>query len=303
MAESSNKLSMQQMLESGVHFGHQTRYWHPKMKQYIFGARNNVHIINLDKTLPLMQDAINFISKVASKRGKILFVGTKPSAQETIRAEAERCNMPYVSYRWLGGMLTNYKTIRQSIKRLKDLENLRESPNFSGLTKKETLMLQREIDKLEKNLGGIRHMGGLPEAIFVIDIGHEDIAIKEARKLKIPVIAVVDTNCNPDNIDYIIPGNDDAVKSIQFYAQTVADTILIARQNIKEEEFIEEKQAGGKNNKKPFNKPKKQVVVKGTKENNASKANTKEVKEEKEVAKQKTVTVASASVSDVQKEV
>lgn len=302
MTESNNKLSMQQMLESGVHFGHQTRYWHPKMKQYIFGARNNVHIINLDKTLPLMHDAINFISKLASKKGKILFVGTKPSAQEIIRAEAERCSMPYVSYRWLGGMLTNYKTIRQSIKRLKDLENLRESPNFAGLTKKETLMLQREIDKLEKNLGGIRHMGGLPDAIFVIDIGHEDIAVKEARKLKIPVIAVVDTNCNPDNIDYIIPGNDDAVKSIHFYTQTIAETILIARQNIKEEEFLEEKHTG-KNTKKPFNKPKKQVVVKEVKTNDVNKIDAQTNSEEKITVKQKTVTVASASVSDVQKEV
>ena len=232
---------MQQMLEAGIHFGHQTRYWHPKMKPYIFGIRHKVHIINLDKTFPLMQDALNFVSSLASKKGKILFVGTKPAAQEVIRTEAERCGMPYVSYRWLGGMLTNYKTIRQSIKRLKELEELRNSPACDGLTKKEALLLQREIDKLEKNLGGVRHMGGLPEAIFVVDIGHENIAISEARKLKIPVIGVVDTNCDPSGIDYLIPGNDDAVKSIKFYVQNVADTIAIARQNIVEEAVVEEK--------------------------------------------------------------
>lgn len=237
-------ITLQQMLEAGVHFGHQTRYWHPKMATYIFGARRKVHIINLDKTLPLFQEALNFVSSLAAKKGKILFVGTKPAAQDVIRVEAERCGMPYVSYRWLGGMLTNYKTIRQSIKRLKELEDLRNSPVFDKITKKETLMLGREIERLEKTLGGVRNMGGLPDAVFVIDIGHENIAVSEAKKLMIPLIGVVDTNCSPDGVNYLIPGNDDAVKSIKFYAQNIADAIITARGSIIEEEQVEEGKDG-----------------------------------------------------------
>lgn len=227
-------VTMKQLLEAGVHFGHQTRYWDPKMKPYIFGARHQVHIINLERTLPLFQDAINFVSSVAAKRGKILFVGTKRTAQQSIREEATRCNMPYVDYRWLGGMLTNYKTIRLSIKRLKELEEMFEKSAFSGLTKKEKLTLMREKEKLQRSLEGIKDMGGLPDAIFVIDVGAEKIAVNEAKKLGIPVIGVVDTNNSPDNIDYVIPGNDDAIRSIRFYAKTLADVILAARSTLAE---------------------------------------------------------------------
>ncbi|MDX1459945.1 MAG: 30S ribosomal protein S2, partial [Xanthomonadales bacterium] len=197
-------VTMRQMLEAGVHFGHQTRYWNPQMAPFIFGARGKIHIINLEKTLPLLKDAMNFASSLAAKRGTILFVGTKRAASKAIREEAERCGMPFVSHRWLGGMLTNYRTIRQSIKRLKSLEAMREDGGFDHLVKKEVLQLTREQEKLEKSLGGIKNMKGLPDALFAVDVGHEDIAIKEAQKLGIPVIAVVDTNCSPDGIDYVI---------------------------------------------------------------------------------------------------
>jgi small subunit ribosomal protein S2 len=235
-------ISMQQMLEAGVHFGHQTRCWSPKMEPYIFGTRHKIHIINLDKTLPLFQEALNFVSSVASKKGKILFVGTKQAAQDVIREQAERCGMPYVSYRWLGGMLTNYKTIRQSIKRLKELEELRNSPAFDRLIKKEGLLLEKEIVKLDRNLGGIKEMNGLPDAVFVIDVGHENIAVSEASKLKIPIVGIVDTNNNPENIDYIIPGNDDSTKAIRLYAISIADAIIEGRGNITEEAAIEAKE-------------------------------------------------------------
>jgi small subunit ribosomal protein S2 len=235
---------MRQMLEAGVHFGHQTRYWNPKMAPYIFGARGKIHIINLEKTLPMMVDALNYVSGLAARRGTIIFVGTKRAASNAVREEAERCGMPYVSHRWLGGMLTNYRTIRQSIKRLKSLEQASEEGGFSHLQKKEILQLQREQDKLEKSLGGIKDMKGLPDAMFVVDVDHEDIAIKEAHKLGIPVIAVVDTNCSPEGIDYVIPGNDDAIRSIRLYTQLVADAILEGRASMPapedaEDEFIE----------------------------------------------------------------
>lgn len=220
---------MREMLEAGVHFGHRTRYWNPKMAPYIFGVQHKIHIINLDKTLPLYQAAINFVSSVAAKNGKILFVGTKRAAHNIIREEAIRCGMPYVNHRWLGGMLTNYKTVRQSIKRLKELEALRDSGKFAGLTKKEGLNLMRELTKLEHTLGGIKNMGGLPDAVFVVDVGHEDIVVSEANKLSIPIVGIVDTNRNPDNIDYIIPGNDDAVRAISFYVKNIADAIIEAR--------------------------------------------------------------------------
>jgi small subunit ribosomal protein S2 len=225
----SMSVTMQAMLKAGVHFGHQTRYWNPKMGHYIYGARNKIHIIDLGKSLPLFQDALNFISTTAANKGKILFVGTKQAAQDIIREEAERCKMPYVNHRWLGGMLTNYKTIRQSIKRLKELEALFESTKFGRLTKKEILCLEREKAKLSNSLGGIKNMGGIPDALFVIDVGHEEIAIKEANRLGIPVIGIVDSNNSPDNITYIVPGNDDSTRAIRFYAQTVADIILEAR--------------------------------------------------------------------------
>lgn len=223
------QVSMQAMLKAGVHFGHQTRYWNPKMSMYIYGSRNKIHIIDLGKTLPLFQDALNFISSTAANKGKILFVGTKYAAQDIIREEAERCKMPFVDHRWLGGMLTNYKTIRQSIKRLKELEAMFESGKFGRLTKKEILGLTREKDKLMNSLGGIKNMGGIPDALFVIDVGHEKIAVREANRLGIPVIGIVDSNNDPDGISYIIPGNDDSTRAIRFYAKTVADVILDAR--------------------------------------------------------------------------
>lgn len=224
------QVSMQDMLKAGVHFGHQTRYWNPKMGNYIYGSRNKIHIIDLGKTLPLFHDALNFISSTAARKGgKILFVGTKYAAQDIIKQEAERCKMPYVDRRWLGGMLTNYKTIRQSIKRLKELEAMFESGKFGRLTKKEILNLGREKDKLMNSLGGIKNMGGIPDALFVIDVGHEKIAVREANRLGIPVIGIVDSNNDPDGISYIIPGNDDSTRAIRFYTTTVADTILEAR--------------------------------------------------------------------------
>lgn len=220
---------MQDMLKAGVHFGHQTRYWNPKMASYIYGSRNKIHIIDLSKTLPLFQDALNFIGGVAAKKGKILFVGTKYAAQDLVSQEADRCKMPYVNRRWLGGMLTNYKTIRQSIKRLKELEAMFESGKFGRLTKKEILGLEREKDKLMNSLGGIKNMGGIPDALFVIDVGHEKIAVREANRLGIPVIGVVDSNNDPDGITYIIPGNDDSTRAIRFYTTWIANVILEAR--------------------------------------------------------------------------
>jgi len=219
-------VSMRQMLEAGVHFGHQTRYWNPKMSQFIFGSRNNIHIINLEKTQPLFNEAMNYLSSLAARRGKILLVGTKRNASEHLKREAERCNMPYVNYRWLGGMLTNFKTIRQSIKRLKELEAMEQDGGFERFSKKETLSLRRERDKLERGLGGIKDMEGLPDALFVVDVGHEKIAVSEARKLGIPVVGVVDTNNDPDGIDYVIPGNDDSMRAIQLYCQSVSEAIL-----------------------------------------------------------------------------
>ncbi len=221
--------TMRQMLEAGVHFGHQTRYWNPKMDEFIFGARNKIHIINLEKTLPLYNDAMNYIGSVAAKGGKVLLVGTKRAARDVIKEQADACGMPYVNQRWLGGMLTNFQTVKQSIKRLKDLEAQCQDGTFERLTKKEALMRTRELEKLDRSLGGIKDMGGLPAAIFVIDAGHEKIAICEATKLGIPVISVVDTNTDPRGIDYIIPGNDDAMRAIKLYVEGVADAVSNAR--------------------------------------------------------------------------
>lgn len=230
-----SSITMRQMLEAGVHFGHQKRFWNPKMSPFIFGVRHQIHIINLEHTLPLYREALNFIGRVAGKKGKILFVGTKRSAQEIIREEAQRCGMPYVDHRWLGGMLTNYKTIRQSIRRLKDIETMQTDGSLERMTKKEGLMLTRELTKLQATLNGIKDMGGLPDAIFVIDIGHEKTAVAEARRLGIPVVGIVDTNYDPANIDYMIPGNDDSQRAIRLYCQGVADAILDARQLITEQ--------------------------------------------------------------------
>lgn len=222
-------VTMRQMLEAGVHFGHQTRYWNPKMAPFIFGARGKVHIINLEKTVPLFSDAMNFLSGLSSRRGNILFVGTKRAARKAVAEESARCKMPWVSHRWLGGMLTNFKTVRQSVKRLRDLETMKEDGTFDKLIKREVLSLEREKDKLEKSLGGIKDMNGMPDALFVIDVEHEHIAIKEAKKLGIPVIAVVDTNCDPDVVDYAIPGNDDAIRAIQLYLRAASDAVLEGR--------------------------------------------------------------------------
>ena len=221
-----SSVTMRQMLEAGVHFGHQTRYWNPQMAPFIFGDRNKIHIINLESSLPLFNDAMNIVSKVASKRGNILFVGTKRSASGVIKEEAVRCGMPYVNHRWLGGMLTNFKTVKQSIKRLKDLEAQSKDGHFEKLNKKEALMRSRELAKLEKSLGGIKDMRGMPDAIFVIDVGHENIAVQEAKKLGIPVIGIVDTNNSPNNVDYVIPGNDDAIRAIKLYVTSMADAVL-----------------------------------------------------------------------------
>ena len=262
-------ITMRQMLEAGVHFGHQTRYWDPKMAPYIFGARGKIHIINLEKSLPMLVDAMNFIGKIASKRGSVIFVGTKRAASKSIAEEAQRCGMPYVSHRWLGGMLTNFRTIRQSIKRLRQIEKMEEDGSFARLVKKEVLQLTRERDKLEKSLGGIKDMKGLPDAMFVIDVGHEDIAVKEARKLGIPVIAVVDTNCSPNDVDYVIPGNDDAIRSIRLYAELAADAILEGRAAVphidESDEFVELDEHGNpiKRSAKPEKaKPQKKKVAK-----------------------------------------
>ncbi len=224
-------VSMRDMLQAGVHFGHQARYWNPKMKPFIFGARNKVHIINLEQTVPMFNDALSFLGKVASNKGKILFVGTKRAASEAVKEAANRSDQFYVNHRWLGGMLTNWKTVRQSIKRLKDLETMSQDGTFEQLSKKEVLMLTRQMEKLDKSLGGIKDMGGLPDAIFVIDADHEHIAIREANNLGIPVVSIVDTNSNPDGVDFIVPGNDDAIRAIQLYTGSVADTVIEGRES------------------------------------------------------------------------
>ena len=224
-----SRVTMRQMLEAGVHFGHQTRYWHPLMAPYIFGERNKIHIINLEKTLPLFNDAMNFISSKAAKGGKILMVGTKRAAQKAVREAAQRAGMPYVDHRWLGGMLTNFKTIKQSIKRLKELEAMQADGSIERFSKKEALGMSREMDKLERSLGGIKDMEALPDVLFVIDVGYEKNAVNEARKLGIPVVGVVDTNNAPTGIDYVIPGNDDAIRAIQLYTNGVADAVLDGR--------------------------------------------------------------------------
>jgi len=256
-------VTMRQMLEAGVHFGHQTRYWNPQMSPFIFGDRNKIHIINLEKTLPLFNDAMNFLSSIAAKRGNVLFVGTKRSANNVVKEEAIRCGMPYVNHRWLGGMLTNFKTVKQSIKRLRELETMAEDGHFERLGKKEVLMLNRELAKLELSLGGIKDMKGMPDAIFVVDVGHENIAVKEATKLGIPVIGIVDTNNSPKDIDYVIPGNDDAIRSIKLYVTAAADSILEGRSSnvvaAGDDEFVAVEEDGAS---EPKAKVKKKVAKK-----------------------------------------
>lgn len=242
-------VTMREMLEAGVHFGHQTRFWHPKMRPYIFGERNNIHIINLEKTLPLLNEAAAFVRKLASNKGVVLFVGTKRQAAEILRAEAVRAGCPYVDHRWLGGMLTNYKTVRRSIERLKRLEALlAEGGGSEKLSKKETLTLERERLKLDRSLSGIKDMPSLPDALFVVDVGHEYIAVSEANKLKIPVVAVVDSNCKTAGVDFVVPGNDDASRAIQLYARTIGDAVMEGRESSSslqlaaDEEFVEVKE-------------------------------------------------------------
>lgn len=244
------KVTMRQMLEAGVHFGHQTRYWNPKMGEYIFGARNKIHIINLEKTLPMFNDALNMIGGIAANKGNVLFVGTKKAARELVAQEAQRCGMPYVDYRWLGGMLTNFKTIKQSIKRLKELETQEKDGTFDKITKKEALMRTREKAKLEQSLGGIKDMRAMPDAIFVVDTGNEKIAIQEAKSLGIPVIGVVDTNNDPRGVDYVIPGNDDAIRAISLYLSSAADAVLEGKATIttgvEGDDFVEAEESAAK---------------------------------------------------------
>ena len=227
------QISMRDLLEAGAHFGHQTRFWNPKMSQYIFGARNRIHIINLEHTVKQFNEALTFVNKQAAARNKILFVGTKRAAGAVIREQAQRAGMPYVDHRWLGGMLTNWKTLRQSITRLKELEKQAEDGTFAKLTKREALERTRQMEKLERAMGGIKEMGGLPDALFVVDVDHEAIAIKEAKNLGIPVIGIVDTNSNPDNVDYVIAANDDAIRAISLYVTAMADAIIAGKEYAK----------------------------------------------------------------------
>lgn len=298
-------LSMRQLLAAGVHFGHQISYWDPKMKPFIFGKRGShkpIHIINLDKSLPMLNDALEYMGHVVAHRGKVMFVGTKFAARDAIREEATRCGMPYVDYRWLGGMLTNYKTIRQSIKRLKDLERMTEDGFLAALTKKEALSLSRERDKLAMSLSGIKEMGSLPDCLFVVDVGAESIAIKEANCLGIPVVGIVDTNNSPDGIDYVIPGNDDALRAIRLYCKTLADLIIEIRgtpEQIAEEAKRKEEQRQAERASKVTHKKstRSKTVVAGQK---AVDVSAKPVKKAAEKAnpKRKTVTKKLAPKAD-----
>lgn len=278
-------VSMKDMLQAGVHFGHQCRYWNPKMAQYIYGARNKIHIINLEHTLPAFNQALATVKGMAERKQKILFVGTKRAASKIVKAEAARCNMPYVDQRWLGGMLTNYKTIRASIRRLRELETQSTDGTFEQLTKKEALMRRRAMEKLEKSIGGIKDMGGLPDALFVIDVDHERIAVGEANKLGIPVIAIVDTNSDPDGVDIVIPGNDDAIRAIQLYVTSIADACLegqgkSAMEAASQKDEFEELAEGGeegsadkpRSRAKAAPKPKAKVQVKAKAKADASDA-------------------------------
>ena len=247
-------ITMRQMLEAGVHFGHQTRFWNPKMAPFIFGHRNKIHIVNLEKTLAKYLEAVGFVKQMSAKKGTILFVGTKRQAREIVAEEAARCGMPFVDERWLGGMLTNFKTLKLSVKRLKELEQMNDEGGFEKMPKKEALTLQREMDKLRKSIGGIKDMGGLPDALFIIDVGYHKIAVTEAGKLGIPVVGVVDTNHSPEGIGYIIPGNDDSSRAIRLYARGIADAVLegrsesvndLVQQMAGDDEFVEVEEAGG----------------------------------------------------------
>ncbi len=285
-------VSMRQMLEAGVHFGHQTRYWNPKMAPYIFGERNKIHIINLEKSLPMFGDAQTFIKNVVADGGTVLFVGTKRSAREAIREEATRCEMPYVCQRWLGGTLTNFRTIRQSIKRLTRLEAQSEDGTFEKLTKKEALGLRREMAKLETSLGGIKQMSSLPDVMFLVDVEQEDIALKEAKKLGIPVVAIVDTNSSPEKVDFVVPGNDDAMRAIRLYAGGVADAVLEGKASIPqvalgEDEFVELDDEG---------KPRKKSAAK--KKTAGKKTASKKTAVKKKLSRKPAATAAKADKSE-----
>lgn len=298
----SQSVTMRDMLEAGVHFGHQQRFWNPKMRQYIFGERHKIHIINLEKTLPMYLDAVNFLSKIAARKsGKILFVGTKKAAAEAVAEEAARAGMPYVNHRWLGGMLTNYKTVRQSIKRLRDLEKMRDEGQFERMIKKEALQKTRELEKLEKSFGGIKNMAGLPDAVFVIDTIQEKIAIQEAGRLGIPVVAIVDTNACPDNIDYVVPGNDDAIRAIRLYLKGIVDNIVAAKElarseSVGKDDFIEitetagEAEAADKKAKAPKATVKKASKPKASEEAVEAKTESKAAEGKTKVAAGKTKT-------------
>ena len=239
-------VSMRQMLEAGVHFGHQTRYWNPKMAGYLFGARNKIHIINLEQTLPMFNDAMNYLGQMTANKGNILFVGTKKAARKSVAEQAQRCGMPYVNHRWLGGMLTNFKTIKKSINRLKELEAMKaDGTLYQRFSKKEALGMERELEKLERSLGGIKNMRGVPDVIFVLDVGYEKNAIAEAKKLGIPVVGIVDSNNSPEKVDYVIPGNDDSIRAVKLYCESVADAVLEAKSarldvSAKSDDFVEE---------------------------------------------------------------
>jgi small subunit ribosomal protein S2 len=261
-------VTMRQMLEAGVHFGHQTRYWNPKMAPYIFGERGKIHIINLEKTMPLFGEAMNYLGSIVANGGTILFVGTKRSAQQTIMENALRCGMPFVNHRWLGGMLTNYKTVRASIKRLKDLETMSEDGSFDKISKKEALMLRREMEKLERSLGGIKNMRGIPDVMFVVDVGHEKIAVSEARKLGIPVVGIVDTNNSIEGVDYVIPGNDDAIRAIKLYVEAAANAVDTGKLSVahavadSSDEFVELDESGDSKPAKKKAAPRKKAASK-----------------------------------------
>ena len=297
-----SNVTMREMLEAGVHFGHQARYWDPKMAPYLFGRRNSIHIINLEQSLPMYNDAVNFLSKLVAKKGTIMFVGTKRTAQNVIQEEAIRCGMPFVNRRWLGGLLTNYKTVKQSINRMKSLEALETDGTLEKMTKKDQLQRKRELEKLSRGLSGIKDMVGLPDALFVVDVGYENIAISEAKKLSIPVVGVVDSNHSPENIDYVIPGNDDAIRAIRLYAKGIADAILDSRAATahidagNEDDFVELDEAGEpmiheiakKVSKKKTIKKKTTVIKKKTARAAPSEGAAEAVVSKKKVAKKKT---------------
>jgi len=295
-------VTMRQMLEAGVHFGHQTRYWNPKMAPYIFGERGKIHIINLEKTMPLFTEAMNYLGSMVANGGTVLFVGTKRSAQNAVRENAERCGMPFVNHRWLGGMLTNYKTVRASIKRLKDLEAMSEDGSFDKISKKEGLMLTRELEKLERSLGGIKNMRGIPDAMFVVDVGHEKIAISEARKLGIPVIGVVDTNNSIEGVDYVIPGNDDAIRAINLFVESAASAVDSGKLSVAHavadstDEFVE---LDGDEAAKPVKKKARPAAAKKT----ADKVTvTKKAAPKEAVAKETSAEDKVAAADDVEAE-